>query len=111
MMRDCLDIDVQRDFSGGEGTDIGTYVVTFDDRTPIDTTPPKDAEPGIYDHKLGAYTMIAPMFSKARTMTILITAPDKPPEALTVPIVNGVKAMAFLKRCEDYWRRYHKKHR
>lgn len=106
-----LDIEVQRDGDGDEEADTRTYVITFDDRAPIDSTPPRNAGAGIYDHRLGTYATIAPVFSKARKMTILITAPDKPEDTITVPIGNGVKAIAFLKRCEDYWRRYHKKQR
>jgi hypothetical protein len=106
-----LEIDVQREGDANEGADTKTYVITFDDRTPIDTTPPKNASGGIYDHRLGTYAAIAPIFSKARNMTISITASDKLAEAIIVSIGNGTKAMAFLKKCADYWRRYHNKRR
>jgi hypothetical protein len=66
---------------------------------------------GIYDNELGSYATIAPLFAKARSMTISITPRNAAAQAITVPVGNGQKAMAFLKKCDDYWRRYHSKHR
>jgi hypothetical protein len=106
-----LEIDAQRDGDANEGTDTKTYMVAFDDRSPIDTTPPRNASAGVYDHRLGTYAAIAPMFAKARNMTISITAADKPADTIAVSIGDGTKAMAFLKKCDDYWRRYNNKHR
>jgi hypothetical protein len=104
-----LEIDVQRDGDATAGTDTRTFMIAFDDRTPIDTTPPKNAEAGIYDHRFGTYAAIAAVFAKTRNMTISIAVPDKPSETLTVPIGNGAKAMAFLKKCDDYWRHRNKR--
>jgi hypothetical protein len=108
--RRVLEIDVQRNGDANAETDKRTFLITFDNRTPIDTTAPQKVYAGIYIHTLGTYAAIAPVFAKARNMMIVITAPDKPVNAITVRIGNGSKAMAFLKNCDDYWRRYHHKH-
>jgi hypothetical protein len=104
----ALEIEVQREDSDNTEEAVKTYIVTFDNRTP---SPPMNAVEGIYPHKLGTYATIAPVFAKARTMKISITAPDEPEDTVTVHIGNGAKAMAFLKKCNDYWRRYNNKRR
>jgi hypothetical protein len=96
-----LEIDVQRE--GDTNTKGETYTITFDDRQPISITPTN----GIFDHRLGSYKFVAPIISKARLMKISITGSDRPNDLIVVPIGKGAKAMAFLKKCEDYWRRYH----
>jgi hypothetical protein len=108
-----LEIDVQRDGNANEEDDKQLYIVTFDDRKPIDTTRPQNVDGGIYNHRLGTHAAISPIFAKARKITIVITAPVKPavPETITVPIGDGARAMSFLKRCDDYWRRNRKKQR
>jgi hypothetical protein len=105
-----LEIDVQRDGTADEGADGQKYMITFDNGMAVGTRP-TNASAGIYDNELGSYATIAPMFAKARSMTISITAPSTPAQMITVPVGNGQKAMAFLKRCDDYWRRYHSRHR
>jgi hypothetical protein len=103
-----LEIDVQRE--GDTKTKGETYTITFDDRQPILITTTN--EPGIFDHRLGSYKSVAPIISKARLMKISITGSDRPSNLIVVPIGKGAKAMAFLKKCEDYWRRYHsRRHR
>lgn len=107
-----LDIDVQRDGDPSFLNDTRTFMIAFDDRAPIDTTPPKGYM-SIYNHRLGTYAAIAKMFAKSRNMTISITGPESPSEAVTVPIANGAKAMAFLKKCDSYYRhrqKYRKYH-
>ena len=104
-----LEIDVQREDDATIFRDTRTFMIAFDDHTPIDTTPPKNAEAEIYEHRLGTYAATAAVFAKARNMTISIAAPDKPLETLTVPIGNGVKAMAFLKKCDDCYRHRNKR--
>ena len=42
-------------------------------------------------------------------MTISIKPVTHPAHALTVKVGDGAKAMAFLKKCEVYWRDYNKK--
>ena len=103
---DILEIDVQRDDDWRERA-ATTYVVTFDDRAPIETKPPETR--GILDHVLGPYATIAPIFAKTKTMKIAMTPPDKPTEVLTIKIGNGAKAMAFLKKCKEYYERKRRK--
>jgi hypothetical protein len=103
-----LEIELQQNDTENSQEAEKTYVVTFDNRPP---SPPMNAVEGIYPYRLGSYAAIAPIFAKARNMTISITAPDQPANSITVHIGNGAKAMAFLKKCHDYWRRYNNKHR
>jgi hypothetical protein len=98
-----LTIDVQRPQDESE---TAKYVITFDDGRSINSAPEDNAQ-GSYPHVLGTYASIAPRFSNSRTLAISITAPNKPNDEIRVSIGNGAKAMAFLKHCEDYWRRYH----
>lgn len=105
-----LEIDVQRDGDAREEAE-AKYVITFDNRAPIDAASSKNAGAGIYDHWLGNYAAVAPIFAKARQLTIQITAPAKPAETVTIPIRNGAKAMAFLKKCDDHWRNFRKRQR
>ena len=105
-----LEIDVQREGAADEGTDAQKYLVTFDNGLAVSTRP-TNASAGIYDNELGSYATIAPAFAKARSMTISITGGNTAVQAITVPVGNGQKAMAFLKKCDEYWRRYQSKHR
>jgi hypothetical protein len=97
-----LAMDVQR---GKDEDETSTYVITFDNHPPINIYSQKNPAGG-YPHVLGTYRSIAPVLSKARTMTISVTASDKHNDVITVAVGNGGKAMAFLKKCDDYWRRY-----
>jgi hypothetical protein len=106
-----LEIDVQREGDATGESDATKYVITLDNRAPIDAASSKNAGAGIYDHWLGNYAAVAPIFAKARQLTILITAAAKPAETITIPIRNGAKAMAFLKKCDDHWRNFRKKQR
>ncbi|MFD2182250.1 hypothetical protein [Rhodoplanes azumiensis] len=101
-----VEIDVQR----GTDSDAETYKVSFDGGAPIDTTPPNGAT-GLYAHRLGTLGTVTPVLSKAKRMTIAITAADKPPETITIAVGNGAKAMAFLKKCAAYWDRRNRKGR
>lgn len=101
-----IEIDVQR----GTDSDAETYKVSFDGGAPIDTTPPKGAT-GLYEHRLGAFSTVSPVISRAKKMAIAITAADKPPETITITVGNGAKAMAFLKKCAAYWDRRNRKGR
>ena len=105
-----LEIDVQTESNTNDPNKPDKYSISFDGGPPIDATPPKDAS-GIYDNRLGSYKGIAPVFAKAHGMTIAIAAADSPARTVMVPIGDGAKAMAFLKKCEDYWRRQNAKHR
>jgi hypothetical protein len=64
----------------------------------------------MFDNRLGIYAAVAPLFSKAKEMTIAIKPATDPARTLTVKVGNGAKAMAFLKKCEGYWRNYNKRH-
>jgi hypothetical protein len=64
----------------------------------------------MFDNRLGSYAALAALLSKAKQMTISIKPVTDPARALTVKVGNGAKAMAFLKKCEVYWRDYNKKH-
>jgi hypothetical protein len=101
-----IEIDVQR----GTDSDSETYTISFDGQPPIDTTPPKNTT-GVYQHRLGPLGTVAPVFSKARRMVISIATADKRAETITIEIGNGAKAMAFLKKCNDYWERQNRKRR
>jgi len=103
-----LEIDVKPEADGAGTSE--KFTVTFDARTPIDTTPPQGAS-GIYDHRLGTFEAIAPVFARARDMAIAIMSSNAPARSIAVPVGNGAKAMAFLKKCNDYWRRQNAKHR
>jgi hypothetical protein len=103
-------IDVQPEGGDATKTVPDKYRITFDNGTPIDGTA-KDAEPGIFDNKLGAYSAVAATFSKAKEMKVSISSETTPVRAITVPLGNGAKAMAFLKTCEAYWRRHNARHR
>jgi hypothetical protein len=103
----AIEIEVQGERAATDGAQPIKYMVTFDSRPPIDATP----EGSTLDNKLGSYAAIAPIFAKAQNMTISITAPNAPARAVTIQIGDGAKAMGFLKKCEDYWRRRNAKHR
>jgi hypothetical protein len=105
-----LEIDVQREGTADEGTDGQEYLVDFDNGMAVSTRP-TNASAGIYDNELGSYATIAPVFAKARSIMISITGGNAPAQSITVPVGNGQKAMAFLKKCDEYWRRYHSRHR
>lgn len=102
-----LEIEVQR--KGDKKIQTETYTITFDDRQPISI--PSTNEKGVFDHPLGSYKFAAPIISKARLMKISIAGSDRPNDLVIVPIGKGAKAMAFLKKCDDYWRRYHSRRR
>ena len=102
-----LSIDVQRPQDEGE---TAKYVIRFDEGRSIESAPENNSQTS-YPHVLGTYASIAPQFRDSRTLGISITAANKPTEEIRILIGNGARAMAFLKRCEDYWRRYHRRHR
>lgn len=102
----AIAIDAQLEGVVTEGTPPVKYKVRFDSRPPIETVP--DAATSA--NTLGTYAAIAPIFAKARNLTILIPSPDKPDRTITIAIGDGAGAMAFLKKCDDYWRRWRAKH-
>jgi hypothetical protein len=101
-------IDVQLEGGNTDRAEPDRYTIVFDNGAPIDGAP-KDGGTGMFDNRLGSYAALAPVFSKAKHMTISIKPMTDPAHALTVNVGNGAKAMAFLKKCEVYWRDYNKK--
>jgi hypothetical protein len=102
-------IDVQPDGGDADRAVPDKYTIGFDKGAPIDGAP-KDGNTGMFDNRLGIYAAVAPVFSKAREMTISIKPATDPAHTLIVKVGNGAKAMAFLKKCESYWRNYNEKH-
>jgi hypothetical protein len=102
-------IDVQPQGGAANTTGPNKYTIAFDKGASIDGVP-TDGNTGIFDNRLGTYAAIAPVFSKAKEMTISIKPTTNLARTLVVKVGNGAKAMAFLKKCETYWRDYNKKH-
>jgi len=95
-----LEIDVQRERDANEDSAETKYAITFDNRAPIDAASSKNAGAGIYDHWLGNYAAVAPIFAKARQLTILITAPrpgKKEPKSENAAKAAAVKQVAAAK--------------
>jgi hypothetical protein len=101
-------IDVQPEGEDAAKAVPDKYTIAFDTGAPIDGAP-KDGNTGMFDNRLGIYATVAPVFSKAKAMTISIKPATDPARTLTVKVGNGAKAMAFLKKCEVHWRNYNKK--
>jgi hypothetical protein len=101
-------IDVQLEGGNADKAAPDRYTIVFDNGAPIDGAP-KDGGTGMFDNRLGIYAALAPVFSKAKEMTISIKPVTDPARALAVKVGDGAKAMAFLKKCEVYWRNYNKK--
>jgi hypothetical protein len=101
-------IDLQPEGGDADKAVPDKYTIAFDKGAPIDGAP-KDGNTGMFDNRLGIYAAVAPVFFKAKEMTISIKPATDPARTLTVKVGNGAKAMAFLKKCEVYWRNYNKK--
>jgi hypothetical protein len=102
-------IDVQPEGGAADKAEPDKYTIAFDKGAPIDGAP-KDGNTGMFDNRLGTYAAVAPVFSKAKEMTISIKPTTDLARTLIVKFGNGAKAMAFLKKCEVQWRDYNKKH-
>ena len=89
-------IDAQWDGAGAESAQPAKYKVAFDDRAPIETVP----DAATAESTLGPVASIAPLFAKARNLTILVPGLDAPDRTVTVAIGDGAGAMAFLKKCD-----------
>ena len=105
----ALWIDVQPGGGAADKPEPDKYTIAFDRGAPIDGAR-EDGNTGVFDNRLGSYAAVAPVFSKAKEMTISIKPKTGPARTLIVKVGNGAKAMAFLKKCEKYWRGYNKKH-
>ena len=98
-------------WSDGEGLekiDVAKIHVEIDqDR--FDLQPQKmGAGKGANTYLLSPYPKVASLVSKGKWLTL--TFPGQSDRDLRLPIGNGKKAMGFLKKCEDYWKKWHQQH-
>lgn len=67
-----------------------------------------DLGTNVATYELGPFATIAPLWSKGRELTLAFAG--HPDRDLRLPIGNGKKAIGFLNKCEDYWKKWRARH-